>query len=117
MEVYASVDYYFKGFLLRKATGVNPITLTTPDADFFCILWFTGVNRPPVVVGMGAGSKCGLVWRDPPVPPSLPSLPLPLEVGPYPPFPSPALPSPPLPSLPPVLSLPLPLEVGPLKSS
>jgi len=52
MEVYASVDYYFKGFLLRKATGVNPITLTTPDADFFCILWFTGVNRPPVVVGL-----------------------------------------------------------------
>ena len=43
---------------------------------------------------MGAGSKCGLVWRDPLLPPSL----------------SPSLP----PSFPPLPSPPLPLEVGPL---
>ena len=75
------------------------------------------------IASMGAGSKCGLVWRDPPLPPSLPSPPpslssppFPLEVGPYPPLSLP-LPFPALLFPPPVRSLPLPLEVGPLKSS
>ena len=97
-------DKYYQQSKMLKITLQN----------FGLLLLFMLSTRSPLT--MGAGSKCGLVWRDPPVPPSLPSLPLPLEVGPYPPFPSPALPSPPLPSLPPVLSLPLPLEVGPLKS-
>ena len=37
-----------------------------------------------IPTGMGAGSKCGLVWRDPPSLPPLPSLPFP-----FPPLPSP----------------------------